>query len=298
MTALALADLAPAATAGDLSPQDYAERVVARSKSSFTFGMRILRRPRREAMFAIYAFARTIDDIADGDWPAGEKRRLLDAWREEIEALYDKRPRGPITQALQEPIAAFDLPREEFLLMIEGMEMDADGPIRAPELERLMAYTRRVAGTVGLLSVRIFGAPEGAVRDTFACDLADAFQLTNILRDVEEDARIGRLYLPRDLLEKHDVPFETPEEAAFHPRIVPVCADLGQIARQKFLAARAALKTLDRRPLRPALMMMGVYEGYLDRMEAVDWDRSIVPITMSKWVKLFRGLDYAFVRSF
>ncbi|MEM8813742.1 MAG: presqualene diphosphate synthase HpnD [Pseudomonadota bacterium] len=298
MSSLTFDQLAPTFPAGEASPQDHAEAIVARSNSSFTFGMRILKRERREAMFAVYAFARTIDDIADGDWPADEKRRLLDAWRAEIDRLYHGAPDGPISRALIAPIDSFDLPKDEFLLMIDGMEMDANGPVRAPSLETLMAYTRRVAGTVGMLSVRIFGAEDKPIRDRFALDLADAFQLTNILRDVEEDAAIGRLYLPCENLQNHGVDFTTPSVAAGDPGMEKVCADIGAIARARFTAATEALRSLDRRPLRPALMMMGVYDSYLKQMEAADWSRSVIPLKMSKLAKLMRGLDYAFLRRY
>lgn len=298
MSALVFEELSPLATGGSDSPKDYAASVVIRSSSSFTFGMKMLRQSRREAMFALYAFARTIDDIADGDWPADEKRHLLDAWKDEIRSLYDGAPRGAIARALLEPIETFRLPKEEFLLMIEGMEMDANGPVQAPDMETLLAYTRRVAGTVGMLSVRVFGAPPGPATDAFALELADAFQLTNILRDVEEDATIDRLYLPRDLLERHEIPHGTPAEAAYHPDISRVCSDIGAIARRDFLSARDSLKTLDRKPLRPALMMMGVYEGYLNSLEAADWSRAIIPLKMSKVSKLLRGLHYAYFKTF
>ena len=298
MSGLVLEDLSPWTDIGQQNPKDFAAGIVTQSRSSFTFGMKILKRPRREAMFAIYAFARTIDDIADGDWPMDVKRKLLDDWREEIEHLFAGNPKGPVSKAMLAPVQTFNLPKQEFLLMIEGMEMDANGPVQGPSMDVLLEYTRRVAGTVGMLSVRIFGAQEAPSTDQFALRLADAFQLTNILRDVEEDAEIDRLYLPKDLLMKHDIPHATPREAAYHPNIKYVCADIGAIARQDFLAARQSLKVLDPKTLRPALMMMGVYEGYLDMLERANWDRSVIPLKMSKVSKLVRGLHYAFFKSF
>ena len=298
MTASVPLALSPRASDPDGDPQSFAARVVVGSKSSFTHGMRILERPRREAMFAVYAFARTIDDIADGDWENQTKLDLLSDWRQEIDALYEGNPGSLIGRALVEPVKRFDLPRNEFDLMIEGMAMDAEGPIQAPDLDVLQAYTRRVAGTAGMLSIRIFGAPDDAWRDPFALDLADAFQLTNILRDVEEDAGIDRLYLPRELLLRHGVPFETPMEAAGHPDLWKVCADIGEMAQSKFEAARNALAHMQPGPLRPALMMMGVYEGYLRKMADAEWRRHVIPLKMSRPEKLWRGLHYAFLRGY
>lgn len=259
----------------------HAEETVKRSGTSFAAGMRILGKARREAMHAIYAFSREVDDIADDETNVVDKRLALAAWRAEIEKLYDGAPTTPTGVALLEPVRRFGLPKEEFLMLIEGMEMDAEGPIVAPGFNTLHAYTRRVAGAVGLLSMPVFGAPGNETADKFALALADALQLTNILRDVGEDASIGRLYLPRELLEKHGAPL-TPEEIVGAPGLASVAEDLAAIAKQRFADARAALKDLDWRVLRPALLMMGVYEAYLKKLEARGWDRIGEPISISK----------------
>ena len=258
----------------------HAQATVKRSRTSFGPGMRILSKPRREGMYAVYAFCREVDDIADEGGTLAEKRTALAGWREEIDRLYRGEPQYPTGVALLEPVRAFNLPRDEFLLVIEGMEMDADGPVIAPSLEKLFAYTRRVAGAVGQLSMPVFGAPAGAASDNFAISLGDALQFTNILRDVEEDAGEGRLYLPRELLEKHDCPM-APTQIANASGLPGVRADMAAIAREKFAAARTALTSLDWRVLRPALLMMGVYERYLDKMTARGWANGQPRITIA-----------------
>jgi phytoene synthase len=197
-------------------------------------------------------------------------------------------------------------------MMIEGMEMDADGPIVAPSLDRLFDYTRRVAGAVGLLSMPVFGAPKGAASDQFALSLGDALQITNILRDVAEDALIGRLYLPAELLAKHGAPtsaesvgrvltrhLATPESIArdesaggSRTALQGVASDLADIARGKFAGAREALQSVDWRTVRPALLMMGAYEAYLRKMTARGWDRLGAPVSLSKAEKLFIAARY------
>lgn len=286
--------LSPEPMKPGVSPRKVAEQIVSQSRSSFTYGMRILERPRREAIFAVYAYSRILDDIADGPWSADQKRRLLDEWRGEVENLFAGHPRAAVAQALAEPISAYTLPQQEFLLMIDGMEMDVEGSIRIPDTDTLFAYTRRVAGTVGQLCVRIFGADDRPERDDFALNLADAFQLTNILRDIEEDAQIDRRYLPGDLLQKYDVPSDDLNQMISSPNIVPVCREIGEMAGDKFLGARTALQSLNVATLRPALMMMGAYETYLDRLEAANWSRSVIPLKLSSLEKLFRGLHYAY----
>ena len=275
-----------------LSPSDHAKSVVKKSGTSFAAGMRILPKARREAMYAIYAFCREVDDIADEGGTVDEKKRGLNAWRDELDRLYDGEPQTPTGKALLIPIRTFDLPKEEFILMIEGMEMDANGPIVAPSMETLLAYTRRVAGSVGMLSMPSFGASKGANADRFALSLADALQITNILRDVGEDAEIDRLYLPRELLEKHGAA-TTPDKIVGSPGLPNVAEELGAIAAQKFADARDALNGLDWRVLRPALLMMGVYEAYLKKLQERGWDKVGAPIKMSKWEKLIISLRYA-----
>lgn len=272
----------------------HAEETVKRSGTSFAAGMRILGKARREAMYAIYAFSREVDDIADEEGVSVVKKRLaLAAWRAEIDKLYDGAPTTPTGIALLEPVRRFDLPKQEFLMLIEGMEMDAEGPIVAPDFEPLYAYTRRVAGAVGLLSMPVFGAPRNETADEFALALADALQLTNILRDVGEDASIGRLYLPRELLEKHGAPL-SPEHIVGAPGLAPVAEDLAALVKERFAAARAALKDLDWRVLRPALLMMGVYEAYLRKLEARGWDRIGESISISKIEKALIAGRYFF----
>lgn len=272
--------------------RNHARETVERSGTSFAAGMRILSKPRREAMHAIYAFSREVDDIADGDSSVVDKRLGLAAWRAEIDRLFAGAPATPTGVALLDPVRRFALPKEEFFLLIEGMEMDAEGPIVAPPMERLFAYTRRVAGAVGMLSMPVFGAPKSEAAGRFALSLGDALQLTNILRDVGEDAGAGRLYLPRELLEKHGAPLD-PRRIVGAKALAPVAGELAGLAKDRFAAARAALKELDWRVVRPALLMMGVYEAYLKKLEARGWERAGEPVLLSKIEKILIAARYA-----
>lgn len=280
--------LRPAPPAAGHSPQQVVDRITGQANSSFAVGMKLLSRPRREAMRAVYAFCRVVDDIADGELPAAEKGETLAEWRAEIDRIYRNYPQSAIGRALSGPVARYDLPCDEFLMMIEGMEMDANGPIIAPTQDDLTRYNRRVAGSVGLLSMRIFGAWIGEPSRDFALALADALQTTNILRDVEEDAAIGRLYLPRETLARAGARPST-ETIADDPELPAARADLAARARDSFRRARAAIPRHSRLRIAPALAMLGVYEGYLDRMETMDF-RFRGPLAMSGAEKLRRGL--------
>ncbi len=272
----------------------HVNRVVAASGSSFTLGMRILPTERRRAIFAVYAFCREVDDIGDGPGNAEEKAKQLTAWRSEIDRLYSGTARNRTAVALAQHVATFDLPRREFLAVIDGVQMDARNEMVAPTAAQLDQYCRNVAGAVGLLSIRIFGETNPASEE-FARTLGHALQLTNILRDVDEDAKIGRLYLPRELLLEHDLdPTQDPQRLTADPRLALVCQSLATVARRSFSEADRLLTRCNRRRLRPALVMFGIYEHLLDELEARGWKPPRRRIHLSRpakiWAALAQGL--------
>jgi len=238
--------------------------------SSFYAGMRILPKAEREAMFAIYAFCREVDDIADDQQSERPARAAaLAQWHADIDALYDGGDPGQA--AYLKPAARhFRLDRADFHAVIDGMTMDVERDIRWPALAELDLYCDRVASAVGRLSVRIFGM-EHAIGIELSHHLGRALQLTNILRDIDEDAHIGRVYLPHELLQAAGVPMETPEQVAADPRIDAACRILAAQAQQHFARSDAILAA---RPaghrLAPRLMSV-VYAKLLTRMEAQSW---------------------------
>ncbi len=278
---------------GEADAIRHARNVVQQSGSSFGSGMKILPKDRRNAMYAVYAYCREIDDIADEGGTQKEKLSALNDWREEIDRLYAGQPTRKTSLALLRPIKRYGLAKSEFLLLLEGMEMDAKGPIVRPSLDSLMAYCRRVAGAVGMLSMPIFGAPSGEMSDRFAISLANVLQVTNILRDVQEDAVMGRIYLPNELLSAHGITTDKPMDVVAHPALGDVCADLSLVAKENFQSARDALQKLDWRTVRPALLMMGVYQEYLQRLESRGWQKVTEPLKLSSFEKLAIAVRWA-----
>jgi phytoene synthase len=279
---------------GVAAAQDHVTDVVVKARTSFYWAMRLLPAEKRQAMFAVYAFCRVVDDIADGDLPPPTKLKELQGWREEIDRLYAGQARHPIARALIEPVRHYDLAREDFLAIIDGMEMDGHAPLVAPSMAELELYCARVAGAVGLLSVRIFGAPrEGGI--ALARALGEAVQLTNILRDLDEDAGLGRLYLPRELLSKHGVPTESPRAALRHPQLPAVCDELARVAQRRFDEAAALIAAMPRRPLRPARTIMVVYQRLLARLRQRGFVKLTEPVSLSKAEKLWLVLRYGIV---
>lgn len=265
--------------------KDHVRDIVERSGSSFRLGMRILPPDRRDAMYAIYAFCREVDDIADDDGAAADKLARLAAWKREIGNLYAGRPCYPTARALVAPVREFDLPKAEFLTVIAGMEMDARAPVWGPSYSDLFQYCRRVAGAVGMLSIHAFGVTKPPAGD-FAVSLGNALQLTNILRDVHEDVLRGRLYLPRELLDKHGVTATTPQDLLGDPAVALVCGDLAEVAREAFAVSEDLHRRLDRRAMRPAALMMAVYRRILMRLSRRGWGRLDEPAPISGLAKI------------
>jgi presqualene diphosphate synthase len=233
------------------------------SGSSFYLAMRILPAAQRDAMYQIYAFCRAVDDIADeGTLPRRERALALDRWRADIDACYAGTPKKSL-QALTRHIRAFHLSRDDFHAVIDGMAMDAAGDIVAPDEATLDMYCDRVASAVGRLSVRIFGMHEDAGR-RLAHHLGRALQLTNILRDIDEDAGIGRVYLPRELLSREGISTTDPASIVADARLPRVCAVVAERARGHFAQSDAIMAASRRSEVRAPRIMAGAYRCVLD----------------------------------
>jgi phytoene/squalene synthetase len=233
---------------------------VGRAGSSFARGMSALKGERRRALWAVYAFCRAVDDIADGAMPEAEKRRFLADWRGKLRA-----PDCALSRELALARQAYALPIEECEAMIAGMETESTPSLRITDTEALNLYCRRVAGSVGAMAVRIFGAPEAA---DFGLGLGRTLQLVNILRDLDEDATRDRVYLPRDLLAAEgvaDAPAATLIASAGFAR---TAARLAEDAAAGFARAEAELRHLDQRALLPARIMMWGYQRLFERLMA------------------------------
>lgn len=238
----------------------------ARSRgSSFYAPMRVLPRPRREAMFEIYSFCRSVDDIADNGAPRDLRLAALAEWRRDLADLYAGKPPLAHLRGLRAAISAFDLRQEDFFAVIDGMEMDARADIRAPDLVTLDLYCDRVASAVGRLSVRVFDVPacEGPM---LANRLGRAFQLTNILRDLDEDAAIGRLYLPREALAAAGIESTSPQEVLAHPSLPEACVPILELAADHFREAHKIMARCPRQSVRAPRIMADVYQAIHDRL--------------------------------
>jgi squalene synthase HpnD len=263
------------------------------SGSSFYFAMRILPREQRTAMFEIYSFCRAVDDIADCNAPHSWRLDGLAQWRRNIEALYAVHVPTELA-GLNRAIERFSLRRQDFLAVIDGMEMDAAEDIRAPDLQRLDLYCDCVASAVGRLSVRVFGMGDDD-GPPLAHHLGRALQLTNILRDIDEDAAAGRLYLPREALLLAGIGTTDPQSVVSDPAIGTACLFVVERARNHFIKAADVMAHCSRRLVRAPKIMEQAYRQMLEDMVARGWDwpRNRVHVSRSHLLRI--ALRHAFV---
>ena len=247
------------------APQAKAARKKA-SGSSFYLAMRLMPKVERDAMFAIYAFCRRVDDIADdGIGTRAERHERLEAWRYDLESLYGGQTPGRVA-FLAPAIARFGLRHEDFLTILDGMDMDVAEDIVAPDLPTLDLYCERVASAVGRLSIKVFGMEEGPGFE-LAHHLGRALQLTNILRDIDEDAAIGRLYLPREYLFAAGFKSLDPKMVVSDARVDMACRKVAADAHQHYNSALTILAGRPKGRIRTPWLMGAVYSEILSATE-------------------------------
>jgi phytoene synthase len=249
-----------------MTPDDYCRQKAAASGSSFYLGFLFLPRAQKRAIMALYAFCREVDDIVDECADAALAAIKLAWWREEVERIETGKPQHPVGLALQAAGKNFRLPAKHLLEIIDGMEMDLR-QARYPDFETLSLYCYRVASVVGLLSAEIFGYQDERTL-AYARDLGMAFQLTNILRDIGEDARRGRIYLPIDELRQFNVPAADILGSHYTENFATMAQFQYLRAEHYYEQALARLPAIDRKSQRPGLVMAAIYRALLQEIRA------------------------------
>jgi len=264
-----------------MTPDEYCQQKAAQSGSSFYYSFLFLPPPRRRAITALYAFCREVDDVVDEVPDPGVARTKLYWWRQELARVFDGTPQHPVAQALVPVVREFALPQDQLQTIIDGMAMDLD-QTRYLDFPALELYCHRVAGVVGLMSAQIFGYTDPRTKD-YARDLGVAFQLTNVCRDVGEDARRGRIYLPQDDLARFDVAPSSLLRADHSQSFRELMAfEVGR-TQQWYERALAQLPDADRKAQRPGLIMAAIYRTLLneiarDGYRVLDRRTSLTPV--------------------
>jgi len=253
-------------------------RHVRAAGSSFYWAMRLQEKNKRQALFAVYAYCRTLDDIADGPLTQQEKTDALSRWRNLVTSLYSDTEEikadsdEDLVHALRHTIEVFELPKEPLLALIRGMETDINAPLSAPAWLDLMAYCDDVASAVGELCLAVWGW-RGADANAFAQTTGRALQLTNILRDVWADAEVGRLYLPREALDAAGISSSVPNEVIAQPQLPDACRWVSDKAARLYEEIHGAWPKPFPRTLRAAHVMVTVYRKLFDKIVVNDWSR-------------------------
>lgn len=248
-----------------MTPEEYCQEKSAQSGSSFYASFRFLSPEKRLAMTALYAFCREVDDVVDETENVDDAKEQLDEWRAEVEALYQHAPQHPVGKALLPHLAVFPIQKSHLLAIIDGMAMDL-GKVRYQTYEALQGYCWHVAGVVGFLSASIFGITQDKTWE-YAEKLGLAFQLTNILRDVGEDAQMGRIYLPADELAQFGVTEDDLLNLRHNPNFEALMQFQVKRAQAVYDEALALLPNEDRKSQRPGLIMSGIYRALLGEIE-------------------------------
>ena len=264
-----------------MNPHAYCQDKAAKSGSSFYYSFMFLPAERRQAITALYAFCREVDDVVDECHDLSLAQTKLEWWRQEVGRIYGGTPTHPVGHALKDVLKGFRLPQEQLLEIIDGMAMDLS-QTRYLDFKGLQLYCYRVASVVGLLAAEIFGYQD---RQTlkYAHDLGLAFQLTNIIRDVGDDARRGRIYLPIEDLQRFEVPAKDLLEARYSDAFRELMAFQAERAEKFYDQAFAQLPAIDRKAQRPGLVMAAIYRTLLreiarDGFLVLDRRTSLTPL--------------------
>ncbi len=248
-------------------------KIVKKSGSSFFWGLHILPTKERRAIYTLYAFCRHIDDIVDGDIPLSQKQELLDAWRREIDNIYDKKvPASEIGRNIYKNCIRFGIPKQELVSLLEGISMDIPYPLRAPELKDFYKYCYGVAGAPANMYLRILGCRDEELIADLSQSLGLAMQITNILRDVRDDANAGRLYIPREFLLKAGINSVDPMTVVVDKNLSIAREELAKIAAENYDKAFGLIKKLNKRNARNIKVIAYIYKRYFDIMNNRGWE--------------------------
>ncbi|MCK4939523.1 MAG: squalene/phytoene synthase family protein [Rhodospirillaceae bacterium] len=261
--------------------------------SSFYWAMRMLPRPEREAIFEVYSFCRVVDDIADGDLPLDEKIELLNDWQRRIDDIINGTEAATVADGLSTAITSYGIDRDDLFAVISGMKTDSVEKVAIANMDELDIYMDRVASAVGKISNKVFGL-KGSQADSLAVNLGRALQLTNILRDIAEDASLGRTYIPRSVLEKFSIQKTESVDILKDENLPAALGFMAALAQEYYQKAGENLMALPRGPARPPRIMKAVYERVLKKMINNGWRYPYATVRISKIEKIFIAARAAF----
>ncbi len=251
------------------------------------WGIRILPKAKREALYTLFAFVRHLEDVVESKITLSEKQEILSMWREELDNIFEKKvPATDIGRRIYKNCMRFKLPKEEFLNLIDNISANIDNPLQAPTLQQLSGYCRGVGGITGSLALRVFGCKDEQMIKELSTALGFALQITIILINVKEDAQNGRLYIPQELLIKSGITETAPKSVVVNKNLVLARRELAHIAAENYQKVYMLLNHLDKTTARSLRLITDIYKRYFDIMEKRGWEIISPKPHVSKWCKL------------
>ncbi|MDC3091489.1 squalene/phytoene synthase family protein [Rickettsiales bacterium] len=247
------------------------EKIVLNSASSFYWGMNLLKKDQRRAMFSIYSFCRIVDDIADSQEPKLKKINSLNNWKKKIDLIYSEQTEDYLTRELKIAVEKYGLIKSDFIAIIDGMKMDINKKIVYPNQKKLDTYCDRVAGAVGCLSMKVFEINHKKSR-LYAKNLGRAFQYTNILRDIKEDCSMGRCYIPTEIINKFDLLKEKPELLVRRANLKQICGEFIMKTKEYYLTAENLSLEFEKKKLKAPNLMKNMYQSVFKKICNNKWD--------------------------
>lgn len=250
-------------------------------------GMRLLPKAKREALYTLFAWARHLEEVVESPLSDTEKKEIMDGWRRELDNIFDKKvPVTDIGCRIYKNCMRFKLPKSEFINMLESITQNVKNPVQAPSLKQLTGYCRGVGGMAGSLSLRVFGCQDENMIKELSTSMGTALQITNILRNVKEDANNNRLYIPQELLAKAEINSTNPKTVLVDKNLAIAREELARIASENYKKTYDILSALDKNTGKPLLLIVDIYKKYFDMMEKRGWEIISPKPEVSKFYKL------------
>ena len=250
-------------------------------------GMRLLPKAKREALYTLIAWVRHLEDVVESSLDDKEKQEIMNGWRRELDNIFEKKvPATDIGRRIYKNCLRFKLPKEEFVNMLSSVSKNVNKPLQAPTMKQLTGYCRGVGGMTGSLSLRIFGCTDEKLINELSTSMGTALQITNILRNIKEDANNNRLYIPQELLNKADITSTDPKTVLVDKNLAIAREELGRIASDNYIKAYKVLEQLDKSTSRPLRLILDIYKKYFDIIADRGWEIISPKPEISKLCKL------------
>ena len=267
---------------------DIRKTIRQKNGTAIFLGMRLLPKAKREALYTLFAWARHLEDVVESSLEDKEKQEIMNGWRRELDNIFDKKvPATDIGRRIYKNCMRFKLPKSEFINMLTSISKNVNKPLQAPSMKQLTGYCRGVGGMAGSLSLRVFGCEDEKIINELSSSMGTAVQITNILRNIKEDANNNRLYIPQELLAKAEITSTDPKTVLVDKNLSIAREEMAKIAAQNYEQAYKILGNLDKTTARPLRLIMDIYKRYFDMMSNRGWEVISPKPQLSKFRKLY-----------